>query len=451
MFLSGMQAAERVSPLSVLVRGAIERWLAPPVLAELAARAGGGNYERKVTLEALTALMFDAVVGMQPSVHAAAIARRDEWKGSLQALYGKLARVEPEFSVALVRRTADGIRPLLARLPRGKRSAYSFKILDGTMPDGSEHRLSVLRQLRAAGLPCKGVVVFDWADGLCDRGALAEDAYEGEQPLAEKLLDDARPGEVYVGDCAFCTLGIMGRVIGRGASFIFRELKQNMIYEEELPARRRGRGPTGLISEAQVRLVCRERGCAWPLRRIQIALDEPTRDGERELRLLTNLPATYKARDVAEAYRRRWEVERYFHFVKHELHGQIRTLGEPRAAIFALCAALAAGNVLAWIESLTRGKRGGDETTSPKLSGYYLALEISRGFAAVDALTSERDWQAVAELSDRDFRAWGVRLAAAVHWSRLVTHPRGPKHPPPPRRSGKKRHHFSTYRLLHPE
>jgi hypothetical protein len=61
MFVSGMQAAERVSPLSVLVRGGLERWLAPPILAELAASAGGGNYQRKVTLEALTAVMLDAV------------------------------------------------------------------------------------------------------------------------------------------------------------------------------------------------------------------------------------------------------------------------------------------------------------------------------------------------------------------------------------------------------
>jgi len=437
MFISGMQAAERVSPLSVLVRGALERWLAPPILAELAVGAGGGNYERKITLEALTAVMLDAVVGMQPSVHAAAIARRDEWEGSVQALYGKLARVEPRFSVALVRRTAEGIRPLLARPRRGKHPAYSFKILDGTMPDGSEHRLSVLRELRAAGLPAKGVVVYDADSSLCERAAMAEDAYEGEQPLAETLLDDARPGELYVGDCNFCTARLIDRLIDRGASFVICENPQHTLYEEELPVRRRGRGPTGLISEAQVRLVCRERGCVWPLRRIHVTLDEPTRDGERELRLLTNLPATFKARDVAEAYRRRWSVERHFHFVKRELHGQITTLAEPRAAIFALCAALAAGNVLAWIKSLTRGRRGGDEKTSRALSGYYLALEISRGFAAVDALTSERDWQALAALSERDFQAWAARLAAAARWSRLVTHPRGPKHPPPPRLSGK--------------
>jgi IS4 transposase len=317
------------------------------------------------------------------------------------------------------------------------------------MPDGSEHRLSVLRRLRAAGLSAKAVVVYDGGTRLCERAALAEDAYEGEQPLAEALLEEARRGEIYVGDRGFCTLGIMGRLIDRGAAFIIREHGQNMLYEEELPARRRGRGSTGAIAEAQVRLLCRERDCAWPLRRIHVRLDEPTRDGERELRLLTNLPPTYTAREVAETYRRRWEVERYFHFVKHELHGQIRSLGEPRAAIFALAAALAAGNVLAWVRSLVRGRR--DDARIPRLSGYYLALEISRGFAAVEALTAAHDWQALAQLADRSFRAWGLRLAAAVDWSRYVTHPRGPKQRPPPKLSGKERHHFSTYRLLHPE
>lgn len=445
MFVSGMQAAARVSSLSVLVRGAMERWLAPDVLAEVARSSGGGNYERKITLEALAALMLDAVLGMQPSVHAAAVARRDEWQGSVQALYGKLARVEPRFSAGLVRRTAAGILPLVRRAVRGKRS-YSVKILDGTMPDGSEHRLSALRGLRAAGLPAKAVVVYDLATGVCERAAVAEDAYTGEKPLAETLLEEARPGELYVGDRGFCTVRILGRLIDHGATFVVRELAYDMVYDDERPERRRGGSSIG---EAQVTLRCRERDCAWSLRRIHVRLDEPTRDGDREVRLLTNLPASYKARDVAELYRRRWQVERYFHMVKRELHGQLPSLGEPRAALFALCAALAAGNVLAWIKSLTRGKRGDDD--APALSGYYLALEISRGYAAVEALTGESDWQALAALSDRGFQTWAARLAAAVDWSRYVTHPRGPKQRPPPRLSGKQRHHYSTYRLLHPE
>ncbi|MBL9094504.1 MAG: IS4 family transposase [Planctomycetaceae bacterium] len=443
MFVSGMQAAERVSSLSVLVRGAVERWLAPEVLAEVARASGGANYERKITLEALTALMLDAVLGMQPSVHAAAVARRDEWQGSVQALYGKLARVDPRFSAGLVRRTAAGILRPASRTSRGKRS-YAVKILDGTMPDGSEHRLSALRGLRAAGLPAKAVVVYDLATGVCERAAVSEDAYTGEKPLAETLVEEARPGELYVGDRGFCTVRIMGRLIDRGAAFVFRELAYDMVYDAEGPELRR-RGSS--VGEAQVGLRCRERDCTWPLRRIHVRLDEPTREGDREVRLLTNLPTSFKARDVAELYRRRWAVERYFHLVKRELHGQLPSLGEPRAALFALCAALAAGNVLAWIKSLTRGRRGGE----PALSGYYLALEISRGYAAVETLAGEQDWQALAALSDRGFQKWAARLADAVDWSRYVTHPRGPKHPPPKRTSGKQRHHYSTYRLLHPK
>src|SRR4051794_15524654 len=99
MALSSMQAAEKVSPLTVFVRGAIERWLAPPILAEIASDCAISNYEREVTLQAVTAIMLDAVLGMQPTVHAAAIARRDEWKGSIQALYAKFGRVDPKFAM----------------------------------------------------------------------------------------------------------------------------------------------------------------------------------------------------------------------------------------------------------------------------------------------------------------------------------------------------------------
>lgn len=449
MFISGMQAAERVSPLSVLVRGAIERWLAPEILAEIAREGDCDNYERKITLEALTAIMLDAVVGMQPSVHAAALARREQWLGSLQAFYTKLGRVDPRFSAGLVRHTAAGIAELLCSARRGKRPAYAVKILDGTMPDGSEHRLGVLRELRAAGLPGKAVVVYDLATGLCERAALAEDAYAAEKSLAERLLEEACPGELYVGDRGFCTVRLLGRILDRGAAFVIRELAYDMVYEEEGPARPRGRCSTGAVDEAQVRLVCRERGCAWALRRIHVRLDEPTRKGDREIRLLTNLPATYKARDVAELYRRRWDVERHFQLIKHELHGELPSLGEPRAALFALAAALAAGNVLAWIKCLVRGCCG--EADSPlALSGYYLALEIGRGYAAVETLTDDDDWRVVAALSAARFQSWAVRLIRAVDWSRYVTHPRGPKQRPPPKLR-ERRHHHSTYRLQHPQ
>ena len=447
MGLSSMQAAEKVSPLTVLVRGAVERWLAPPILTQIASDCAINNYERKVTLQALTAIMLDAVLGMQPTVHAAAIARRDEWSGSIQALYAKLGRVDPKFAMGLVKHTAEGILPLVTS-PRlaGKPGNVSIKVLDGTMPDGSEHRLGVLRELAAAGLPAQAVIVYDLRTGVCDRVAVDEDAYTSEKVLAEALLQEAAADEIYIADRGFCTCRLMGQLLVRDISFIFREHAHDLVYEEESPERPCGHCSTGVVLEGKVTLCDRLRKCTWELRRIHLQLRAPTQSGEKDLWLLTNLPTDCLAVEIADLYGQRWQVERHFHFIKRELHGQMPTLGEPRAAIFALCVSLAAGNLLAFVKHLQPEKKG--DAKQPALSGYYLALEISRSYAAIEALTTTRDWRAVTQLSARSFCTWALQLAARVPWSRYVTHPRGPKQRPPPRLSGKHRHHFSTYRLI---
>jgi len=450
MGLSSMEAAEKVSPLTVLVRGAIERWLAPPILAEIASDCAISNYERKITLQALTAIMLDAVLGMQPTVHAAAIARRDEWSGSIQALYAKFGRIDPQFAAGLVKRTADGILPLLTS-PRmaGKPGNTSIKVVDGTMPDGSEHRLGVLRELAAAGLPAQAVVIYDLRTGVCDRVAVDEDAYASEKVLAEALLQEAVAGEIYVADRGFCTCRLMAQLIERDAFFVFREHAYDLVYEEQSPEQISGRCSTGVVLEGKVRLCDRIRKCVWELRRIHVQLDTPTQSGEKDLWLLTNLPPECLAVEIAELYHRRWQVERHFHFIKRELHGQMPSLGEPRAAIFALCVSLAAGNLLAFVKHFQPKEPKRQATKQrPALSGYYLALEISRSYAAIEALTKARDWRAVGELSSRSFCTWAMKLARRIPWSRYVSHPRGPKQRPPPRVSGKHRHHFSTYRLL---
>jgi Transposase DDE domain len=450
MGLSAMQATVRVSPLTVLVRGAIERWLAPEILEKLAEQSQSNNYERKITLQALTAVMLDAVVGMQPTVHAAALARREQWQGSVQALYTKFARVDPQFAMALVRHTAAGIAPLLEPTSRAKQLplARRVKILDGTMPDGSEHRLGVLRRLRAAGLPAQAVIVYDLATGLCERVAVSEDAYTNERPLAEILLQAAQAEEIYVGDRGLCTRRLIHCVLERQAFFIFREYPPNLVYRQQLPEKPRGRCATGRVCEGSVSLVGLAPESTWELRRNCVQLDVPTQEGETQIQLLTNLPASYRARTIAELYRKRWQMERHFHTIKRELHGQMPSLGEPRAAIFALCVSLAAGNVLALVKHLQPKARASTKPASRPLSAYYLALEISRSYAAIEAITSVRLWKHVAELSPISFLRWAKQLARCIVWSHYLAHPRGPKKHPPPRLSGKHRHHYSTYRLL---
>lgn len=445
--LAGMQAAERVSSLTVLVRGAIGRFLAPPVLAELHRRVGSSNYQEQITHQALLAIMLDAVIGTQPSPHAAALARRAEWQGSVQALYKKFERVDPDFATSLVSHTAGQIGPLVLRRPTtaGDKLWRQTKVVDGTMPDGSEHRLGVLRRLKAAGLPANFVIVYDLASGLCQRVAAAEDAYTNERALAEPLLEQAAPGEIYLGDRGFCTTRLIGCVDRQQAFFVFRHPDNKVRYEPQTPEKPRGRCSTGRVGECQVRVYETTGERTWTLRRIHLLLDKPTQRGETELWLLTNLPPSYHARAIADQYRRRWEVERHFHHLKCDLRGELPSLAQPRAAIFAMCAALAASNVLALVKHLAAHPRAKKDAPT-KLSPYYLVLEISHSYQAIEALTTARDWQRIADLALPAFLKWARKRAAAINWSKYPVHARGPKQRPPPRFK-EARHHHSTYRL----
>jgi hypothetical protein len=59
-----------------------------------------------------------------------------------------------------------------------------------------------------------------------------------------------------------------------------------------------------------------------------VVLDKPTRDGETELHLLTNVPAKdAKAKVIADLYRRRWTIE-----IDHLHYDRNDTLYQPERA-----------------------------------------------------------------------------------------------------------------------
>jgi len=74
-----------------------------------------------------------------------------------------------------------------------------------------------------------------------------------------------------------------------------------------------------------------------------LSVGEPWSIGE------CNLPASLKATTIARLYRRRWSIERMFQWLESVLQSEIRTLGYPRAALFAFSVAILAFNVLSTI------------------------------------------------------------------------------------------------------
>ncbi len=99
--------------------------------------------------------------------------------------------------------------------------------------------------------------------------------------------------------------------------------------------------------------VVRYEGQELHCRRVVVQLDRPTRDGETEIALLTNLPETDAPSVlVAHLYRSRWRVETLFQVATETFHCEIKTLGYPRAALFSFCMALVAYNLFSTLKGV---------------------------------------------------------------------------------------------------
>lgn len=172
-----------VVPLGVLVRGTLEWLLDKPTLAMLFQHHAPDHYTRELTLEALVGLLIQVSVGAHRSVYAAYKADRATTKPlintSAAALYGKLGRLPPAVSEAVVRASAQRCTQLLDFLPRVRTEplpGYRMRVLDGNVLAGSEHRLTPLRRWLNACLPGKSLVVYEPGLGLVTDVVLCEDA-----------------------------------------------------------------------------------------------------------------------------------------------------------------------------------------------------------------------------------------------------------------------------------
>ena len=88
------------------------------------------------------------------------------------------------------------------------------------------------------------------------------------------------------------------------------------------------------------------------VRRLVVRLLKPTRDGDREIVLLTNLPAEVAtALQVAELYLGRWRIEKAFNHITLAYNCEIKPLCYPRAALFCFAIALVAYNAVSIVHA----------------------------------------------------------------------------------------------------
>jgi hypothetical protein len=431
------------APCAVITRLVAEHVVDDRMLSTLFQEYAVTQYDREITITHLVQVMLDVACGKVPSVRAGFLSRQKEMTASLTAFYGKLDRVDPELGMALVTQIALELRPIIQCLvPPGNEPlpGVASYILDGNMLAGTDHRLKPLRKTRAAALPGKSLVLYECATGLVTQTVLWEDAYSQERALLPELKI---PGNGHlIADRNFCVLWFLQAIEQVDSYFTIRHHKQ-FVIPETAKERRIGRCDTGMVYESSWPATDGEQARVW--RAIRIELDEPTRDGETEITLITNLPAEYDARAIAAAYRQRWTIEGHFQRLTEHLHCEIPGLGQPRAALFAFAVSLVAGNMLAVVIAALQAAHGTNLVEN--LSYYYLVNEVAGNYNGMMLALPAPRWTFVRRMSVREFARLLRDIARHANVALLTKTRRGPK---------KKRRtpnctnirHLSTKRLL---
>ena len=362
----------------------------------------------------------------------------------------QLNRIEPQISAALVADSVtqfvpviEKLRAMLPPLLRG----YRTRILDGNHFSATEHRIEELRTIGDAPLPGKALVVLDPLVKLATHVFPCEDGHAQERSLLDQVLLCVEKGDLWIEDRNFCTLGFLFGIRSRGAKFLVRQ-------HANLPGRLRGRRKymgrvkTGRVYEQSMEMTDPKTGNTVTVRRITVKLNQPIRDGDTEIHILTNLPrSAADARKVADLYRKRWTIETMFQELTETLTCEVKTLGYPKAAVFAFCLALVAYNGISVIKAALRSVHGTD-TVEEHVSGYYLSLEISKTYTGMMIAIPAKHWTVFRDMSVAQLASILKELARQVDTSKYQKHKRGPKLPRPKRIHTGRSHHVSTARIL---
>lgn len=246
------------SPVSVMVRGMLERALNRETLDAWYDEVSDKQYTRTLLFSTLYDLLSQVVFKIKPSVHAAYQEQEEEVGVSVVAVYNKLKGVEVQTSAELVRFSVGQLAPLVSALG-GECAAwvpgYRVKILDGNCLEATEHRLKELREVAGGPLPGKSLVVYEPALGMVVDVFPCEDGHAQERALLPLVLPTIQAGELWIQDRNFCVRDFLCGTQERGACFLTRE-HQGLAWEAVTPLRPSPDGPGG-------RAMDRAGGCQW--------------------------------------------------------------------------------------------------------------------------------------------------------------------------------------------
>ncbi|MBV8084803.1 MAG: transposase [Chloroflexi bacterium] len=434
-------------PLCVLTRCILGHLLTDE-LDEVFAQCRQRQYQGTIKFSALAASVADVALNFCANFNQAYRQHREHLAASVVAYYGKLNRVEPSIAEGVVRFASRKTAELLQALdsaPAAVLPGYRCSVLDGNHLRKTEKRLGELRGLAAAALPGTVVAKFDLQQQLFERAYLLEDAHAQESTVLDRVVADLQARELLIADRHFCITAFLLNVAAAGGCFVIRQ--HGRLHGALLGERRSiGRSDTGLVYE-QALQIRTDDGRLLTVRRITVELDTPTRDGDRQLHLLSNVPdADASAVQLAQLYRDRWEIENAFYVVTVTLTCELKSMGHPRAALFLFCMALLAYNCRQVVYAALRTAHAAAEVEA--MSQQAVAVEIGQAMDGLVTALPAGTWDRLVPASLAGRVAFLRRVSQRVRVGAYRKSRRGPKKPRPPRPGWKACKHVSTFRLL---
>ena len=435
-------------PVCLMARMALARLLAPEAIDQVFHDHAQDQYERKTTFSALTALMAEVTLCLSPSVSAGYKKLQAELVASRSCVFGKLERVEPGLAQALVRYSYQEALAICNQMRMWNPpdvTGYRTKILDGNHLGGTEHRLKELRTERAAALPGKSLVVLDPRCRAIQDMFPIEDGHAQERSALDEVIETIGAKDLWIADRNFCTHKLLYSLDERGAGFVIRH-HENVVGMVSGQRRKIGKTEDGRVYE-RIMTMSTYAGKQLRVRRIEIDLKKPTRDGDMTVVILTNLPEEVAdAMQIAAIYRGRWKIETAFQVMTTTLRCEVNTLCYPRAALFAFATAALAYNALTVVETAIRAEHGKAE--AEQLSKYYMALEIASASDGLMVLLEDSDFDVYREASVEEFCIALRNVAQHVDLDYYRKTTRGPKKPVKKKPKNKRKVHVSVHKVL---
>lgn len=193
-------------------------------------------------------------------------------------------------------------------------------------------------------------------------------------------------GATYVGDRYFAEdYKMFGQLEAKGCRFVLRLRDEAVLHPEQDNPLSAQESEAGIVSDRWVRLGCRERYRTARLRVITIR-----KPGGTLMRLVTNFPPeAMTAREIQVLYRRRWQIECFFRWLKCLLKCRHWLAESPKGVATQLYLAIIAGLML----QMVLGRRPNQrlwERLQLYLIGWATLEELMSAVAEANALAVKK-------------------------------------------------------------